>query len=119
MSVAAFLLTEKYHVCTNGWRRSLLVRVRGRDRVRVIHILRGSLLVANLMGVIESMAQRRDSMDDSFQLVNFPLIAWVNPSALPNNNINYAIGKTPTQVHCNFMLNYHLGGLGSNKKILI
>ena len=32
---------------------------------------------------METMAQRRGSMDDSFHLPNFPHMAWIDPSALP------------------------------------
>ena len=32
---------------------------------------------------METVAQRRASMDDSFHLPNFPHMAWVDPSALP------------------------------------
>ena len=32
---------------------------------------------------METMAQHRASMDDSFHLPNFPHMAWVDPSALP------------------------------------
>ena len=69
----------------------------------VSHILRSSLPAANLMAVMETMAQRRDSMDDSIHLPNFPHMAWVNPSALPNDS-NYALAKSPTRVHFNFIV---------------
>ena len=72
-------------------------------RVRVSHIPRSSLPAANLMAVMETMAQRRDSMDDSIHLPNFPHMAWVNPSALPNDS-NYALAKSPTRVHFNFIV---------------
>ena len=44
------------------------------------------------MAVMETMAQRRDLIDESFHLPNFPQIAWVNPSALPNDSY-YALAK--------------------------
>ena len=55
------------------------------------------------MAVMETMAQRRNSMDDSIHLPNFPHMAWVNPSALPNDS-NYALAKSPTRVHFNFIV---------------
>ena len=78
-------------------------KIRVRVRVRVSHIPRSSLPAANLMAVMETMAQRRGSMDDSFHLPNFPHMAWVDPSALPNDS-NYALAKSPTQVHSNFIV---------------
>ena len=53
---------------------------------------------ANSMAVMGTMAQRHASIDDSFHLPNFPHMAWVNPSALPNDG-NYALAKSPTRVH--------------------
>ena len=44
---------------------------------------RSSLPAADLTAEMETMAQRRGSMDDSFHLPNFPHMAWVDPSALP------------------------------------
>ena len=44
---------------------------------------RSSLPAADLTAEMETMAQRRGTMDDSFHLPNFPHMAWVGPSALP------------------------------------
>ena len=52
------------------------------------------LPAAKLMVAMETTAQRR-SMDGSFNLPSFPHMAWVNPSALPNDG-NYALAKSPT-----------------------
>ena len=52
-------------------------------RVRVSRIPRSSLPAADLTAEMETMAQRRASMDDPFHLPNFPHMAWVDPSALP------------------------------------
>ena len=58
---------------------------------------------ANSMAVMRTMAQRHASIDDSFHLPNFPHMAWVNPSALPNDS-NHALAKSPTRVHFNFIV---------------
>ena len=44
---------------------------------------RSSLPAADLAAEMETMAQRHDSMNDSFHLPNSPHMAWVGPSALP------------------------------------
>ena len=54
------------------------------ESVRVRHILRSSLSGSRPKSAeMETVAQRRASMDDSFHLPNFPHMAWVDPSALP------------------------------------
>ena len=54
---------------------------------------------------METMAQRRDLMDDLFHLPNFPHMAWVNPSALPNDS-SYTLTMSPTRMHFNFIVSY-------------
>ena len=53
---------------------------------------------SQLHGCNGDVTQRHASIDDSFHLPNFPHMAWVNPSALPNDG-NYALAKGPTRVH--------------------
>ena len=36
-------------------------------------------------------------------LLNSPYKAWVDPSAFPNDS-NFALAKTPTRVHSNFIV---------------
>ena len=85
--------------------KSYQIRVRIRVRVKVSHIQRRSLPAANLMALMETLALCCVSMDDSFHLPNFPHMALVNPLALPNDS-NYALAKSPTQVHSNFIASF-------------
>merc|ERR1719370_1736293 len=71
-----------YHSPISNTKRISYERVRVRVRVR--HILRSSLSGSRPKSAeMETVAQRRASMDDSFDLPNFPHMAWVDPSALP------------------------------------
>ena len=74
-----------------------------RVRVRVSHIPRSSQPATNLMTVVENMAQRCDSMVDSFHLANFPHMTLVNSAALANDS-DYAFSKSSTQMYFSFIV---------------
>ena len=71
----------QYNLC---WTNCLsLCKAKSQSQSQSQRLPRSSLPAADLTAEMETMAQRRSSMDDSFHLPNFPHMAWVDPSALP------------------------------------